>query len=99
MSLRSSQPGFSGAPSFFVEDALRTDGRARAGLATSIGPGGYRDEIAVVGELAAPLAVLHGADEQLVNGAYFASPRHADALARGGAGHCRRGPRAAMGAA
>ncbi len=67
------RPGFAGAPAFFVEDALRTDGRARAGLAASIAPGGYRDEIAVVSDLEAPLAVLHGADEQLVNGAYFAS--------------------------
>jgi pimeloyl-ACP methyl ester carboxylesterase len=65
-------PGFADVPPFFVEDALRTDGRARAQLAASIAPGGYRDEAEVVAGLKQPLAVLHGAEEQLVNGAYFA---------------------------
>ena len=52
---------------------LRTDGRARSGVAASIVPGGYRDEVVVVRDLEAPLAVLHGAEDQLINGAYFAS--------------------------
>ena len=67
------RPGFADVPPFFLEDALRTDGRARSGVAASIAPGGYRDEATVVRELKTPLAVLHGAEEQLVNGAYFAS--------------------------
>jgi pimeloyl-ACP methyl ester carboxylesterase len=67
------KPGYFDVPATFLEDVLRTDGRARAGLAASIRPNGYRDEIAVVGQLTRPLAVLHGADEQLVNGAYFAT--------------------------
>ncbi len=66
-------PGFADVPSFFVEDALRTDGRARSHLAASLAPGGFRDEVIVVRELKTPLAVLYGADDQLVNGAYFAS--------------------------
>jgi pimeloyl-ACP methyl ester carboxylesterase len=67
------KPGFADVPAFFLDNALRTDGRARSRLAASIAPGGYRDEVAVVRDLKAPLAVLHGADEQLVNGGYFAS--------------------------
>jgi pimeloyl-ACP methyl ester carboxylesterase len=66
------KPGYSDIPPSFVEDVLRTDGRARAELGASI-PKGYRDEVAVVGRLRQPLAVLHGVDEQLVNGAYIAA--------------------------
>jgi pimeloyl-ACP methyl ester carboxylesterase len=67
------KPGFADVPPFFVEDALRADGRARKLLGASLAPGGFRDEVAVVRDLRAPLAVLHGAEEQLVNGAWFAS--------------------------
>ena len=67
------RPGFADIPPFFLEDALRTDGRARGNLGASAEQGLYRDEGAVVGDLKVPLAVLHGADEQLVNGRYFAS--------------------------
>jgi pimeloyl-ACP methyl ester carboxylesterase len=67
------RPGFGDIPPFFLEDALRTDGRARSGVNASIASGGCRDEAIVVRDLAAPLAVLHGAEEQLVNGAYFAT--------------------------
>ena len=66
-------PGFDDIPAFFVEDALRTDGRARAGVGAGVGSGGYHDETVVVRELKAPLAVVHGAEDQLVNGAYFAT--------------------------
>jgi pimeloyl-ACP methyl ester carboxylesterase len=55
----------------FVTDILRTDGNARAGLAASIRPGGYQDEIEIVANLSKPLAVLHGEEEQLVNLAYI----------------------------
>ena len=50
---------------------MRTDGRARAQLAASIAPNGYRDEVELVAQLKQPLAVLHGTEEQLVNGAYL----------------------------
>ena len=65
-------PGFADAPAFFVEDALRTDGRARAQLAASMAPGVSRDETQVVGGLKQPLAALHGAKDQIVNGTYYA---------------------------
>ena len=65
-------PGFADVPAFFVEDALRADGRAREQVAASMAPGVSRDEIQVVAGLEQPLAVLHGAKEQLINGAYFA---------------------------
>ena len=67
------RPGFADIPPFFLDDFLRTDGRARSNLGATIGPGEFRDECAVVRDLRAPLAVLQGADEQLVNGGYFDS--------------------------
>ena len=66
-------PDFFDVPPFFLEDALRTDGRARAGLPASFAPGASHDEVVVVRELKAPLAILHGEHELLVNGAYFAT--------------------------
>lgn len=65
------KPGFHPIPHWFEADIRRTDGQARAYLGASIGPGGYRDEVEVVGNLAVPLAVLHGEHEQLVNLAYI----------------------------
>jgi pimeloyl-ACP methyl ester carboxylesterase len=63
--------GSSEIPADFVKDFMRADGRARAQLAASIAPGGYRDEVAVVENLHRPLAIFHGAAEQLVSGAYL----------------------------
>jgi pimeloyl-ACP methyl ester carboxylesterase len=67
------KPGFADIPPFYFQDALRTDGRARSGLGSSVEGGLYRDEVAIVRDLEVPLAVLHGGDEQLVNGQYFGS--------------------------
>ncbi len=67
------KPGFADVPSFYLKDALRTDGRARSGLGSSVEGGLYRDEVVIVRGLKVPLAVLHGGDEQLVNGQYFGS--------------------------
>jgi pimeloyl-ACP methyl ester carboxylesterase len=67
------RPGFADIPPLFLDDVLRTDGRARSNLGASIGPGEFRDECAMVRDLRAPLAVLHGDEEQLVNGRYFDS--------------------------
>lgn len=61
------------APDFMREDAERTDGQARLILGGSVGTGNYRDEVEIVANLSAPLAVLHGEHEQLVNGAYFST--------------------------
>ncbi len=66
-------PEFADVGPTFLEDALRTDGRARAGLPASFAPGASLDEVEVVRELKAPLAILHGAKEQLVNDAWFAT--------------------------
>jgi pimeloyl-ACP methyl ester carboxylesterase len=65
--------GFADIPPFYLQDALRTDGRARSGLGSSVEGGLYRDEVAIVRDLKTPLAVLHGGEEQLVNGRYFGS--------------------------
>jgi pimeloyl-ACP methyl ester carboxylesterase len=67
------RPGFDDIPPFFLDDTLRTDGRARSGLAASGSNGGYRDEVAVARDLTVPLAVLHGGEEQLVDGRYLGS--------------------------
>ncbi|MBS0530491.1 MAG: alpha/beta hydrolase [Proteobacteria bacterium] len=65
------RPDAADFPAFMIDDVLRTDGRAREGLAASIAPDGFRDEVEVAANLKQPLAVLHGAEEQLINGAYF----------------------------
>jgi pimeloyl-ACP methyl ester carboxylesterase len=59
--------GSSLATSAFVPDILATDGAARAGLLASIGEGRFADEIAIAAELSCPLAILHGAGDQLVS--------------------------------
>jgi pimeloyl-ACP methyl ester carboxylesterase len=51
----------------FVPDILATDGAARVGLLASVGEGRFADEVAIVGELRQPLAILQGDGEQLVN--------------------------------
>jgi pimeloyl-ACP methyl ester carboxylesterase len=55
----------------FTADILRTDGTARAGLFASVGEGRFTDELAIVAALGKPLAILHGAGEQLVNLGYL----------------------------
>jgi pimeloyl-ACP methyl ester carboxylesterase len=67
------RPGFADIPPFFLEDVLRTDGRARSNLGASVQRGEARDEGEVARDLKVPLAVLHGGEEQLVNGRYFGS--------------------------
>ena len=60
-------PGSAVPPSAFVPDILATDGAARAGLLASIGEGRFADEVAIAAGLSQPLAIVHGADEQLVS--------------------------------
>ncbi len=64
-------PGTSVPETPFVTDILRTDGNARSGLAASIKPDGYQDEVEIVANLSIPLAIFHGEEEQLVNKAYI----------------------------
>ena len=67
------RPGFTDIPPFFLDDVLRTDGRARSNLGASVQRGEARDECEVARDLKDPLAVLHGGEEQLVNGRYLGS--------------------------
>jgi pimeloyl-ACP methyl ester carboxylesterase len=60
-------PGSALPASTFVPDILATDGAARAGLLASIGEGRFADEVAIAAGLRQPLAILHGAGEQLVS--------------------------------
>lgn len=79
------------SPEFF-EDVRRTDKQARARLGGSVAAGNYTDEIEIVKNLKAPIAILHGENEQLVNEAYI-SKLNIPTLWRGavqivkGAGH------------
>lgn len=70
-SLACFKPGTTEIPAIFSEDIRRTDGQARVGLAASIRPDGYLDEVIAVGQMSAPLAVIHGEQEQLVSAAYL----------------------------
>ncbi|GHH39441.1 alpha/beta fold hydrolase [Lentzea cavernae] len=54
-----------------VADILATDGAARAALGASAGAGRFADELAIVAALRQPVAVLHGAEEQLVSLEYL----------------------------
>jgi pimeloyl-ACP methyl ester carboxylesterase len=67
------KPNVTEVPESFKADVRRTDGRARQVMASSIAPGGYKDEIEIVANLAVPLAILHGEQEQLVNVSYIRS--------------------------
>ena len=60
-------PGSAVPPSAFVPDILATDGAARAALLASIGEGRFADEVAIAAGLRKPIAILHGAGEQLVS--------------------------------
>ena len=85
-------PGSSLDTGEFVSDILATDGVARTGLGSSAGAGRFKDEIAIVAALRQPLAILQGADEQLVSLDYLRK-QSIPALWRGevqviaGAGH------------
>lgn len=58
-------------PSFFCEDMMRTDGRAREALWLSLEEGNYADEVKVVTGLNKPLAVVHSEKESIVNLSYI----------------------------
>ncbi|MFW5691335.1 MAG: alpha/beta fold hydrolase [Chloroflexota bacterium] len=67
------KPGMPDVPETFMEDIRKTHGLARSIMGASIGPDGYADEVEIVGKLKQPLMVIHGAQEQLINGDYFDS--------------------------
>jgi pimeloyl-ACP methyl ester carboxylesterase len=64
-------PGSSVPLDALEADILATDGAARGGLGASISAGRFTDEVAIVSALTVPLAVLHGAQEQLVSIEYL----------------------------
>ncbi len=66
------RPDVAEVPESFKANVRATDGRARETLGASIGPGGYLDEVEVVGNLERPIAILHGEHEQLVSLPYIA---------------------------
>jgi pimeloyl-ACP methyl ester carboxylesterase len=72
-SLACFKPDTTEIPMIFHEDIRRTDGQARVGLAASIRPDGYLDEVIAIAQMTAPLAIVHGEQEQLVNAAYIQS--------------------------
>ncbi len=60
-------------PDFVAENILSTDPFARGAIGMAMATGAYTDEVGIVGNLSAPLAVLHGGLDQLVNGEYIKS--------------------------
>ena len=58
-------------PRFFREDIGRADGQARVQLGASVGALNYTDELQIVNSLTRPLAIIHGGQEQIVNGSYI----------------------------
>jgi pimeloyl-ACP methyl ester carboxylesterase len=58
---------FSPIPAFFGADFRKTDGAARGCLGASAQQGLFQDEVAIVRDLVIPLAILHGAAEQIVD--------------------------------
>ena len=58
-----------------VADVLATDRNARVGLCASILRGDYANQIEIVGLMSIPLAIIHGARDQLVDLSYIESLR------------------------
>jgi pimeloyl-ACP methyl ester carboxylesterase len=65
-------PGYPELPNEFIEDMQQSDGRTRTAVSLNVAQQTYLDELEIVRNLQVPLAILHGAQEQLLNGAYFA---------------------------
>jgi len=66
------RPGAEPPPSM-VEAILDCDGQSRGQLAASLQAANYNDHVEIVANMTAPLAVLHGAQDQLVNVDYLRS--------------------------
>jgi len=66
-------PGSELAKDRFVTEILATDPAARTGLGASIAAGQFADEVAIVGSLRRPLAVMHGEHDQLISLDYLRS--------------------------
>lgn len=55
----------------FATDILKTDGAARGNLVPSMSTIGYTDEVEILEKTPVPVMIIHGQEEQLVNGAYI----------------------------
>jgi pimeloyl-ACP methyl ester carboxylesterase len=64
-------PGYVPIPSFVTADFRNTDGAARGYLGASAQQGRFADEVEIVRNLKIPLAIVHGAEEQIVDLAYL----------------------------
>lgn len=64
------RPGTTDIPSELIDDIMRADGRVRAQLSV---PSKRRDQVEIVAGLKQPLAVVQGADDPLINSAYYAT--------------------------
>ena len=60
-------PGYTPIPDLVLEDFHRTDGNARACLGAVAQSGGLADETEIVRNLKIPLAIVQGAEEQIVD--------------------------------
>lgn len=58
-------------PELYLRDLRRADGRFRTALLASIAAGRFANEVETVATLTIPVAVLHGAQDQAVNGDYI----------------------------
>jgi pimeloyl-ACP methyl ester carboxylesterase len=64
-------PNFKPIPPFFGADFRKTDGAARGCLGASAQAGMFQDETAIVRDLKIPLAIVQGAEEQIVDLGYL----------------------------
>ena len=85
-------PDFGKIPDLFIEDHIQTDKQIREVLAEVIKDGTVRDEVGIVKTLKIPLAVVHGASDQLIDLNYLKSLQYAnlytdDVIIIQGAGH------------
>ena len=60
-------------PEDLLEDIRRSDGRFRTRFQSSFASPGFADEVEIVRNLKVPLAILHGAEERVINGMYISS--------------------------
>jgi pimeloyl-ACP methyl ester carboxylesterase len=64
------RPGFN-VPQFVFDGIRNTDGMFRLAIGYMLNTGSYRDEVDIVKNLQIPIAILHGAKDQLINVEYI----------------------------
>lgn len=58
-------------PDIIINDIRRTHPEMRAYLGASMTPGDMTNEVEIIENIGKPISILHGKDDQLVNGEYF----------------------------